>query len=496
MSLLCAALSSVTPRSGVALVLLALSAPILPGCGSQRAAPKSAGSGAGAAPIAYDVQVGPTLDLAIEMTIPVAAGLGTLSVDRPAMGYVSDLSVDGDRRRVASRKEGFEVACVTAPCRIKYRFLLRDAARHLADVDRAAELGGAVVAPPSTWLLRPATAGFRYRFRVEGSPGLGFATGVRSTTGAEGRIYEGDLAEVDASAFAVFGEVKILPLSPPGIEAAFVSGLSISDELLASWLAAELSVIGTYFGHAPDDRLLIIVAPGTAAVTRGETLGAGGASVLVRLGTEVTAEALRDDWVVAHELVHVAFPSLDYKHNWFSEGLATYVEPVARARRGLVSTEKFWADLVEGLPQGLPRDGDRGLEGTMEWGRVYWGGALYFLLADLAIREQTDGARSLDDALRAIARPGVNVETNLSMAEVLELGDSATGTRVMHDLFANMAVVPGAIDLDALWVKLGIRQLGRSLVAFDDRAPAARFRLAITAGGSTLTGGGQKNRTE
>src|SRR5215471_8356108 len=86
MSLLCAARSSVTSRHGL-LLLLALSPPILPGCGSQRAAPKSAGFGPDSAPIAYEVRVGPNLDLAIEMTVPGAAGLGTLSVDRPEMPY-------------------------------------------------------------------------------------------------------------------------------------------------------------------------------------------------------------------------------------------------------------------------------------------------------------------------------------------------------------------------------------------------------------------------
>lgn len=84
---------------------------------------------------------------------------------------------------------------------------------------------------------------------------------------------------------------------------------------------------------------------------------------------------LRRDWVVAHELVHLGFPSVDESHHWMEEGLATYVEPIARARAGQLLAAKVWSDLVEGLPQGLPAPGDRGLDHTPTWGRTYWGGA-------------------------------------------------------------------------------------------------------------------------
>jgi hypothetical protein len=431
------------------------------------------------------------------MTSPVAAAaLGPLAVDDSAMDYVTDLTVAGEVRSPARVKEGFSVAC-PASCRITYRFRLREAAQRIADVDTASALGGAVVAPPSTWLLRPARAfEGRYRFRVEAPASGGFASGIRASAEPGGRLYEGDLSDLEEAAFTVFGGVEVRALSRVGSEVAIASGLQITDDRVASWLDTELSAIEAYFGHAPDDRLTIVVGPGTSEVTRGKTRGGGGASILVRVGTAVTSEALGDDWVVAHELVHVAFPSLAYTHAWFSEGLATYVEPVARARQGAVSPEKFWADLVEGLPQGLPREGDRGLEGTEDWGRVYWGGALYFLLADLAIREHTNGARSLDDAVRAVARPGVNVETALPIERVLEEGDRATGTRTLHELFTKMALAPGGTDLEALWKHLGIRPSGRSHVVFDDSAPAARFRKAITAARTAFAGAGQKNRTE
>ena len=96
-----------------------------------------------------------------------------------------------------------------------------------------------------------------------------------------------------------------------------------------------------------------------------------------------------DDWVLTHEMVHLAFPSVPEEHHWIEEGSATYIEPIARARAGDLTPEKVWGDLVDGLPQGLPQPGDRGLDFTPTWGRTYWGGALFCLLADIEIRKRT-----------------------------------------------------------------------------------------------------------
>jgi hypothetical protein len=229
-----------------------------------------------------------------------------------------------------------------------------------------------------------------------------------------------------------------------------------------------------------------LIAGKTGSPTRGETLGDGGAAVLIRVGSGVTAGNVREDWVITHELFHVTLPTLSHEHVWLSEGLPTYLEPLARARAGLVSPEKVWGDLVEGLPQGLPEPGDRGLENTHTWGRTYWGGALFCLLADVAIRERTSNARSLDDALRAIVATGADVEVQWEIERLLEVGDRATGTIVLRDLYQRLALAPESTDLPALWARLGvIERSGR--VIFDDAAPLASIRRSMTGETSRST---------
>ena len=132
-----------------------------------------------------------------------------------------------------------------------------------------------------------------------------------------------------------------------------------------------------------------------------------------------------------------------------------------------------------GLPKGLPADGDRGLDRTPTWGRTYWGGALFWFVCDLEIRERTGNRRSIDDAMRAILAAGGDGAWHWDVERVLEVGDRATGTTVLGETYRRMATRPAAVDVGALAAKLGV---GPRL---DDRAPGAAIRRAITAPQST-----------
>ena len=60
------------------------------------------------------------------------------------------------------------------------------------------------------------------------------------------------------------------------------------------------------------------------------------------------------------------------------------------------------------------------------------------------------------------------------------MGDAATGTTILADLYEKMGAKPYAPDLDALWRDLGVSARdGR--VVLDDEAPLASIRRAITA---------------
>jgi len=193
-----------------------------------------------------------------------------------------------------------------------------------------------------------------------------------------------------------------------------------------------------------------------AGVRSGTAFANRGSAVRIVLGRAVTERQLADDWIVVHELVHLAFPSVATEHHWIEEGLATYVESIARAQAGHLSAEQVWAEFVGFMPKGLPGANDQGLDHTPTWGRTYWGGAMFCLLADVQIRERTNNRLGLQDGLRAIVAAGGNMEADWPLERALRVADTAIESPALETLYDQMKATPVAVDLPQLWRRLGV----------------------------------------
>ena len=258
--------------------------------------------------------------------------------------------------------------------------------------------------------------------------------------------------------------------------------LAASQTDLLEWIQTAAKAVNHYYGQFPVKKLRILVLPRARGTATGTTYGdEDGAFIRLAVGAHATGAELKDNWVMTHEMVHTAFPQMKEEHHWIEEGIATYVEPVARAQIGDLSVAYLWQETVEGMPKGLPDSGDEGLDHTHTWGRTYWGGALFCLLADVRIRERTHNRYGLQDALKGILAAGGNIQTEGPIEQALAAGDKAVGVPVLEELYAEMKDKPMNVDLDALWKKLGVvYQDGK--ISFDDKAPEADIRKAITAG--------------
>ena len=252
--------------------------------------------------------------------------------------------------------------------------------------------------------------------------------------------------------------------------------------LAVKWVENSARAVSTYYGEFPVPRATLRIASSAGTRSRGgKAFGWRGPLITISLGRDATVAVLVDDWLLTHEMVHLAFPSLPDQHHWLEEGLATYVEPIARARAGIITPERVWSDLVNGLPQGQPEAGDRGLDRTPTWGRTYWGGALFCLRADVGIRQRTGNRFGLEHALRAILAAGGSIEQDWTIEQVIDVGDKSVGVPVLRELYEEMGSKPVTVDLESLWRQLGIRRQG-STVTFDDSAALAGVRRAITEG--------------
>jgi hypothetical protein len=250
--------------------------------------------------------------------------------------------------------------------------------------------------------------------------------------------------------------------------------------LLREWIERSARIVAAYYAGFPAPLVVLRLqgAPG-GGVHGGRTTNDSGLVIQVTVGRDATAPELAADWVLVHEMVHLALPEVGRRHNWLAEGLATYVEGIARAQYGNRDVSDVWAEYRHSMPLGLPHAGEGGMDQTPTWGRTYWGGALYCLRADVAIREKTGNRLGLQTALRAIVKETSGYGAERDIDDVLRIGDAATRTRVMEDLYGEIKATPMAPDLELLWTRLGIPADPKS-EPFDDHAPLAAIRIAIT----------------
>ena len=250
-------------------------------------------------------------------------------------------------------------------------------------------------------------------------------------------------------------------------------------DMLLDWAVYSAETVAAYYGRFPVDRLHIdLKVTGGHAVRFGQAFGGHSPTVRVVIGENVTPAALRRDWIMVHEMVHLAMADVPVANRWWLEGLSTYVESIARAQRDHLSKEFVWHGFYHRMPQGLPKQGDQGLDRTPTWGRTYWGGAIFCLLADIEIRRLTDNRKSLRDALRGMLDDGYSMKTSAIPMQIFESGDRATGVDVLVPLYREMKADPVAVDLDQLWRDLGVVYENDRIV-YDDAAPLAHIRKAL-----------------
>jgi hypothetical protein len=273
------------------------------------------------------------------------------------------------------------------------------------------------------------------------------------------------------------------------IQVDFANGaMDLKPEQILEHIQKAADAITTYYGRFPVTRARILVVPtegGRREAIGGTTWGdVGGfpAFTRLRVAEHATQADLDKDWVTTHELDHFAFPSLPEENHWMEEGLASYIEPIARVMTGELKSPSIWTDMVHGMPQGEPAGGDEGLDHTHTWGRTYWGGALFCLVADVEIHRATENRKGLQDALRAIVEQGGTIDHNWPLDRALEIGDKATGTHVLTEMYAKWKASPVQVDLPKLWDELGIRSEG-SEVELLPKAKLAATRDAITRSG-------------
>jgi hypothetical protein len=267
-------------------------------------------------------------------------------------------------------------------------------------------------------------------------------------------------------------------LAVPGgaIELQFTPDFSAAQRDAArAWVQRAADAVVRYFGRFPVPEVELLLHGGDGAgVKSGVTLAEPSLLIRVRLGRDTTPAQYRADWVLVHEMVHLALPRVPRAQRWLHEGAATYIEAVARARAGLVEPAEVWRSWVRQMPLGQPRAGDHGLDHTPTWARTYWGGAMFFLHGDVRLRQRGTPARGLQHALQGVLAAGGDYRVVWDATRILALADATLEQTTLSEMYARMKDQPSPLDLAALW-----RELGVDGTTLRDDAPLAAVRRAI-----------------
>ncbi len=280
-------------------------------------------------------------------------------------------------------------------------------------------------------------------------------------------------------------ETDEIKIGDSTLQVDFADGpLDLPKTTVLAHVQAAASAVATYYGRFPVARARVLLIPVAdrhgilQGTTWGDMRGFPGFT-RIRIGEHTTTADLADDWTTTHELVHMAFPSMPDDQHWIEEGLATYIEPIARVKTGELTAQKIWGDMFRDMHQGEPGPGDEGVDHTHTWGRTYWGGAMFCLVADVEIRRATHNRKGLQDALRAIVDAGGTIDHNWTLPQALAVGDQATGTHVLSEMYNDWKDKPVTVDLPKLWNELGVVADANG-VRFVDDAPLEKVREAIT----------------
>jgi hypothetical protein len=421
-----------------------------------------------------------------------------IAIARESSPFVRDvqLQTNGGWRTVERRgAQWYEPACVHH-CTVRYKIDLGELAAACGDeVDCARRVGDATLSPALAWLAHPSPkTDVPVNVHVRTPNGAQFASGMHASD-ESGHAFSFRSYDLDEGSFTAFGSMRSYRVDVSGkngrnnarVDVAVVGRqkYGMGDDDIREWVDEAAQVVTPLFGRFPVDRTTLFVVPakGEDEVVFGKVLSLAGASVVLVVGDKMQAAARHHDWVLVHELFHLGFPTFRGEGRWLGEGLATYYEPVLRARAGWTTEPDVYRQFARNMPRGIPaRGSSAGLAQRDDLDSIYWGGALFCFAADVKIREETRGRHSLDDVIRAALARGGDATKVWTVAEVVRLGDEVTGTTVLSTMYDRYAARGERIDLDGLFSSLGVDRDGNS-IDLDERRPLAWVRRQIVGRG-------------
>jgi hypothetical protein len=305
----------------------------------------------------------------------------------------------------------------------------------------------------------------------------------------------------DRPSAVAFGQFRERHVEVPGatLRMAVLDGTPRPDlEAMSVWIEDAARSVAAVYGRFPVPSPQILVMPGARATEPAPwayVLRGGQAAAHFFVNQRRPLAEYVEDWTAPHELSHLLLPYINSSDAWLSEGLASYYQNVTRARSGAITPAEAWQRMHTGFKRGRDwgvKEGQSLAQATERMFRdgghmrVYWHGAAILLMADVALRERSGNAQSLDTVLEAFGRCCLDPDVEWTARKVFTRFDELAGGSVFLPLLEREVRSSTFADLGPLYDKLGLEALGGKL-GLRSSAPGIAIRDAIMAPGPYQT---------
>ena len=362
-----------------------------------------------------------------------------------------------------------------------------------------------LIVPPALWLWRDSSA-VEQRVEVEFDLPRGMTVSVpwepRAPLAGGGPRFAIPPSPHSDNALAALGRFDRCRLvrSDASFDVALLPGHvpAHHTELLA-WLGSALDNLTRVNGRLPQWHVQVLVVPvaNTAdgagePVPFGQVIRDGGETVQLFVNQRRPLRDLVNDWTATHEFAHLLLPHVPARDKWIAEGLASYYQNVLMARGGHYRARAAWQALLAGFARGRSAVPDLNLEDAMPLGheagimKTYWGGAAIFLMADVALREQSGNRATLDSVLAALASCCLPATHSFDGRALFTRLDELAPQPVFVDLYERYHANREFPAVASLLARLGVVDEGARL-SLAPHAELAPLRRAIMARRAAVT---------
>jgi hypothetical protein len=423
-------------------------------------------------------------------------GARVLAAGNPeALPHVENARIDGGAP-LARNDDGFDISDVRHEDCVSYEVDFVAMAQTQRSSRRIRREGNSLLVQPNLWLLRPdpLPRGIDMTLTFELPDGV-VASVPWPRTGEDGEdrqpTYRLDPTSFRWLAFTVFGTPQLQRFTAAGTEielAVLDAPVAATAEGLRDWATDAAQSVALLYGTFPRDRLQIVVVPvqrGGGTIYFGAAGRGGGAGVYILMDSAARDDELPGTWTTVHELLHHGMPFV--AEAWMAEGWVSYYTEVVRTRMGHRTEREGWQALAEAFARGR-RDGramplqqlSDQMHSTYAYQGVYWGGAAIGFILDVALREDSNGDVSLDDAMRELRRCCGDALVKWKASELLARLDDWYGKPLFTTTAREHLERSSFPPVEESLARIGV-QVTAGEVVLDDDHPRAELRRAIMA---------------